>query len=223
LKQVKWSVLIATIGQREDRFLALLKTLLPQTEGKEIEVVAYWNNGERPLAEIRQSLVEFAKGEYVSFIDDDDQVPAYYCEKIYPLLDGVDYIGWRMQVWSNGEKLKPTFHSLKYTHWYDDNEGFYRNVSHLNPIKRNLALEAGFVAENEVAEDQPWAERAAKLAKTEHFIKDVMYYYQHTTQDSVWRGRKDLELIRTYVRPEVRHDNFCWHPESREKFNPFQR
>lgn len=221
--KARWSILICTIGQRADRFQELLKTLLPQTEGKDIEVIAYWNNGEAPLAYIRQSLLEQARGEYVSFIDDDDQVPDYYVEKIYPKLDGVDYIGWRMQAWHNGEKLKPTFHSLKYNRWYDDEKGFYRNVSHLNPIKRMIALEAGFQHINQEAEDQPWTERAAKLTHTEHYIDDVMYNYMHTTGDSTWRGRSEMELTRVYNRPKVEHPNFHWHPESRELFNPFRR
>lgn len=181
-------------------------------------MVAYWNNGEKPLGDIRQALVNEARGEYIAFIDDDDQVPEYYCDKIVPLLDGVDYIGWRMQLWHNGQKLKPTFHSLKYDRWSEDANGFYRNISHLNPIKKSIAEKVTFEIEKGTAEDEPWVRRVAPFVKTENYIEEVMYYYQHSSEDSIWRG--DLEKRVVYNRPEVDFKYFRYHPASKTKHIP---
>lgn len=202
------------MGQREERFLGLLKELMPQVnkyEGR-IHVLAYWNNGEKPLGEIRQALVSEATGDYISFIDDDDTVPEYYCDEIFKRLGKVDYIGWQMQAWHNGEKLKPTFHSLRYSTWSEDNRGFYRGISHLNPIKRELALQASFLVPNGIAEDQPWTERVKALVHTEEYIDKVMYNYIHTSGDSIWRG--DLKPILNFKRPAVRYKYFSYHPDS---------
>jgi len=210
----KWSILIATVGQRNERFVKLKSILLNQVKDfkGDVEVVAYWNNGEHPLGEIRQALVENARGEYVSFIDDDDMVPNYYCEEVYKHLNGQDYVGWQMQVWHNGDKLKPTFHSLRYDRWYEDGDGFYRNISHLNPIKRDIAIQASFIVSKDVAEDQPWTERVKHLVHTEEYIDKVMYFYRHSTQDSVWHG--DLKPILNFKRPVVRNKYFRYHPDS---------
>lgn len=216
----KWSILICTVGQREERFKQLLKKLMPQVKkyAGEIEVLAYWNNAERPLGEIRQALVEEARGDYISFVDDDDMVPNYYCRKVMEAVqEDVDYVGWRMQLYHNGEKMRPTFHSLRYDRWSEDENGYYRNISHLNPIKREIALKASFVlSEKGVAEDVPWTEKVAPHVKTEAYIEDVMYLYQHTSTDSVWRG--DLKPIPELIRPTVRYQYFRWHPQSARRF-----
>lgn len=215
--KVKLSILIATLGQREERFKALLDTLLPQADNfkGQIEVIAYWNNFERPLAEIRQELLDEAQGEYVCFIDDDDSVPEYYCKEIVRLLDGVDYIGWRMQLWHNGEKMKPTFHSLRYKNWSEDDKGWYRNISHLNPIKRELSILAGFIDKEDAPEDYDWVKRVEKYVNTEHYIPKIMYNYHHTTEDSYWAGGKPE---RSYTRPKVDNKNFKWHSKSKERY-----
>ena len=214
---MKLSILIATLGQREERFKRLLDALLPQVDKyDDIEVIAYWNNFERPLVEIRQALLNQAKGEYVCFIDDDDTVPNYYCDEIMQRLDGVDYVGWQMQLYTNGEKAKPTYHSLRYSNWHDDEDGYYRNVSHLNPIKREIALKAGFSSKEGVPEDYDWANRVGSLVKTENYIDKVMYYYHHTADDSHWAGGKALK---DWERPNIINKHFNWHPDSKENFS----
>lgn len=215
---VKWSILVATLGQREERFKRLLSVLAPQVEkyGGQIEILAYWNNFDRPLPEIRQSLVEEARGQYVSFIDDDDLVPSYFCDEVMERLGTVDYIGWQMQAYTNGEKLKPTFHSLKYEKWFDDDKGYYRNTSHLNPIKREIALKESFIVPQGVAEDEAWATRIAKHVKTESYIDKVMYEYIHDQTDSVWRGGSERENRK---RPTFEYKNFRYHPDAKEEYN----
>lgn len=213
----KLSILIATVGERDERFQRLIGILAPQvqTYKGDVEVLVYWNNFEKSMGEIRQALVEEAKGEYVCFIDDDDSVPMYYGEKILKAIEKKpDYIGWKMQLWHNGEKMKPTFHSIKYTKWYDDEHGYYRNISHLNPIRKDVALKVGF-ENSKVAEDQPWATKIAPLVDTEEYIDDVMYYYYHNSNDSIWRADKVPDS--DYIRPFL-GQYFRYHPDSKSVF-----
>lgn len=197
----KWSILIATIGRRKERLDELLGVLMPQVEkyaGK-IEVVAYWNNFEKPLSQIRQALVDDAKGEYISFIDDDDMVPEYYCDEVMKAIEtSPDYVGWRMQLYNRGVAAKPTFHSLRHERWSEDDNGYYRNTSHLNPIKRSIALKGSFHVEGQLPEDVKWAEGVARHCKTESYISKVMYLYRADSEDSTWRGGE----VQHYERPE---------------------
>lgn len=202
-----WTILIATLGQRQDKFVKLLESLMPQVDkyNGNIQVMAFWNNGELPLGTIRQLLVDDATTDYISFIDDDDEVPPNFCDEVYKRLGKVDYIGWRMQAYNNGEPLKPTFHSIEYQDWWDDEHGFYRNISHLNPIRRDIAILGTFMVEQGTAEDKPWAEQIAPFVKTESFIPDIMYHYYHTAEDSLWRG---VRVTQTYVKPDITRKYF---------------
>lgn len=206
-----WTILIATVGERNERFYKLAKKLLQQTEpykGK-VQLLVYWNNYEWPLGEVRQFLVEQAESEYISFVDDDDDVPDYYVKEVMKALKkNPDYVGWQQQLWHNGEKMKPTFHSIKYRDWSEDEKGWYRDVSHLNPIKRGIALKTSFGSSQDTPEDESWARRIAPHVETEEYIDKVMYFYQHTSDDSVWRGKPGYKKV--YFRPEIKHHNLTY-------------
>lgn len=219
-EKVEWSILIATIGERREKFIKLIEKLLPQVEQYKgrVEILAYWNNFEKPLSEIRQALVEEARGEYISFIDDDDMVPDFYCSEIITAIHyNPDYVGWQMQLFENGDKAnKSTYHSLKYDRWYEDDGGWYRNISHLNPIKKEIALKVPFDAPKGTAEDEAWAAKVFPLCKTEEYIDKVMYFYQYTRNDSTWQRRWRPGEV--YYRTIIDSDCFRYHPDSESSY-----
>jgi hypothetical protein len=76
-----------------------------------------------------------------------------------------------------------TYHSLKYTHWYDEinNENpnlrnYYRNPNHLNPVKREYALAVKFPEIN-VGEDKDYSYKIKQFLKTESYIEKPLYHY----------------------------------------------
>jgi hypothetical protein len=214
---MRLSILIATVGEREERFRRLGGVLAPQVGAYpgQIEVLCYWNNGELPIAEIRQALVNEAVGDYVCFIDDDDMVPDYYCDRIMAAIKShPDQVGWRQQLYWDGVKTKPTFHSIKYDGWSEDVNGYYRECSHLNPIKREIALKIPFTG-YDGPEDLNWAQRVAPLVKTEEYIADFMYFYNYNSADSIWQTGKLPD--RNYTRP-ILPEYFRYHPNSRSEY-----
>lgn len=166
---------------RHEGFDHLVASLEPQLN-KQCEVLVFWDNFEHSLGAKRQALLEAAKGEYICFVDDDDTVPDYYVEKIFEHM-GQDYIGWRQQLTHDGEKMKPTFHSLEYSISETDT-AWYAGVTHLNPIKRKIALQGRFDISS--PEDIAWA--AQVRPQTERVIDPefIMYYYEHSTSKSLW-------------------------------------
>lgn len=211
----KLSILIATQGRRNPKLRLLLAKLMPQVKKAkgDVEVIAYWNNGETTIGDIRKSLLHNAKGEYICYIDDDDMVPDYYIKEILKAM-GHDYIGFKVQLFENGVENKPAYHSLRWRIWEEDDAGFYRGITHLNPIRRDIALQGDWMRMEGMGEDFEWAKSIAYLPKHEHFIDKVMYIYNHDMQDTSFGG--DFEPRRSgYKRPKINYEHFRWHPKSK--------
>ncbi len=181
-----WSILVATLARRSDLLARVMSDLAPQMPPGGVEVVAYRNHGEIPLCDIRQALVEDAHGDYLCFVDDDDRLPPYYVDMVLPLLDGtVDYVGWRMQAYVHGQPLKPTYHTLDAGGWWETDQAYYRDVSHLNPVRTELARCCDF-RRGVVPEDVSWSDQMRTYVKTQHLCGDQIMYHYYATTDSTW-------------------------------------
>ncbi len=204
----KLSILIATLTRRHEKFGDLVKELSRQAEafGDDIEIVAYPNNGERSIGQIRQALLEAANGDYICFIDDDDAVPHYYCREIMKNL-GEDYIGFEVEFIDNGKPRPRVYHSLKYRNWTQDAYGYYRSVTHLNPIRRSIALEGRF--DGPAGEDERWSLSIAPLVKTENYIDKVMYIYLYNSETSYFASQylRDNPDPQRFDLPNLRYVN----------------
>lgn len=210
----QWTILIATLGQRASRFRRVLDNLLPQLDihNGQVTVSALYNNGERPLGHVRHALLNGATSTYVSFVDDDDELPDYFVAEVMSRLDGVvDYVGWQMQCYVDGLRMKPTYHSLRYNQWADDRRAYYRDISHLNPMKTELA-KLGDFRRGRPPEDINWVTQVRPHVFTESYIDKIMYHYHSSSSDTTWspgRIRKGR-----YSRCRVDHPYFSYHPES---------
>lgn len=188
--KARWAILIASSLERHPLLEDLLDDLHEQTRPyKDVNVIALTDDCKMPLDQKRNLLVSMANAEYISFIDDDDRVASDYVSTIYPLLDGANYVGFQLQHYHKGEPSKPTYHSLQYENWSEDEKGYYRNISHLNPIRTRIAERFSFIGN--YGEDFSWAQQVAKsgLVKTEHYIPRVMYHYYFNPDKSLTIGR----------------------------------
>jgi hypothetical protein len=184
---MKLDILILTQPSRHE-FLAQLRAILdlqigalPLRKYGDVDVRICMDEGFLPHMELgdkREYMRQQSHAEYSCFFDDDDIPAPNYISKILPLLDGVDYIGFQLHEYFDFVKGRPTFHSLKFNSWWENEVGYYRDISHLNPIRNELAR-AAKVEGNIAGEDFRWANRlrALGIVKTEHFIPEVMYYY----------------------------------------------
>ena len=210
---MKLSILIPTVGRRNDKFVRLVESLTTQIKRpNQVEIIAYWNNGELSIGEYRQALLREALGEYVCFIDDDDTVPDYYVKEILKAL-GKDYVGFEVRLFNDGVEAKKVVHSLSHGIWHEDEHGYYRGVTHLNPIKRTIALQGTF-SQNGAGEDAAWAKAVSSYTHTENYIDKVMYLYWHDNSDTHFGGdcRKHSKI---YRRPAIKNKNFRYHPDSK--------
>ena len=215
-----WSICIATQHCRKAKLERLLKVLLPQVNkarGK-IEVLIFYNNHEHTIGYYRQKMMEDARGEYISTIDDDDMIPDDFCETLLDKMGSVDYIGFRVAFYNDGKKLPPVYHSLRYNQWSQDENGYYRGVTHINPLKTEIALK-GVFPEVTNGEDYQWTVNVhrymAESGQTfsEHYLDREMYSYDHASHDpeeDVKNERRD------HCRPVIKNKYVRFHEESNE-------
>jgi glycosyltransferase involved in cell wall biosynthesis len=192
--KIKWTLGVLTVPPRATKLKELMTVLEPQIT-KEVQLIVYYNNFEKPIGELRQEIVDMAKGQYISFIDDDDLVPSDFIETILPHLNGKnDYVGFKVALFNNGVRKKPVYHSLKYTDWKEDDAGYYRDITHLNPLKIEIARQATFRGGS--GEDVAWANQLRGKAKREVFIDREMYEYRHSSTDTLSDGPRAGDILR---------------------------
>ncbi|MCV2369023.1 hypothetical protein [Roseateles oligotrophus] len=190
-RKFKWSILVPTLPARRELRKRLLDILEPQVARyPDVELLVLEDNRSRQYGPKLQAMINIAQGEYVNFVDDDDLISDHYVETIYPLLTGVDCVGFSAQVSVEGGPFKSVFYSIKNKVWVDAPEGYYRNPQHLTPIRRELVLQVPWVGH--YGADRTWSHKMASkgLLKTENVTNEVLYTYyatQKENREGVWR------------------------------------
>lgn len=208
-----WDILVPTLGERRELFERLMAGLLPQTgpHAGRVRVVGWHNDGSPALPKIRQEMIRTSPAEYVSFVDDDDLVsPGYVAEIVTALDQRPDYVGFQVQCYSDGRPTAVAYHSLEYRRWRNLPGRYERDISHINPIRRDLALRADFsLTRAGRAEDRAWADqlRRGRVLRTEVVIPRVLYHYLYAPSRSRWR---EPRRIAPGERAAIDHPNFTW-------------
>jgi glycosyltransferase involved in cell wall biosynthesis len=188
----KLSILIASTYNRVDMTEELVDYLSSLKRADEVEIAVKYDNKEMSIGAKRQLMIEEAKGEYVVFIDSDDWVPAYYIDEILTAIEQEpDCIGFEIEVrgMKGGTMLASASNS--FNKWrtikrkrndkrkYD----FLRSPYHKTPVKREIALQAGF-PDKRYGEDHEYSMRLQekKLLNSQVYIPKVMYYYQYNEE-----------------------------------------
>lgn len=181
--EIKLSILIPTVEGREHLFDALYYELQEQTKDHPIEIIVHKDNKEISIGSKRQNLLEAAKGEYIVFIDDDDWIATDYVEQILNNT-GSDAIGFQIECTFDGQNKCLASASKRYKDWGENRDGFryVRSIYHKTPVRRELALQAGF-KDMRFGEDYAYSMAIMPLIKTEKYIDKVMYYYRYVGEN----------------------------------------
>lgn len=187
---VRLSILIATIELRQEKFEKLYQKLLNQIKAlgleQAVEVIYFKDNQTIKLGKKRNDLVELAKGEYVCFLDDDDDISPNYVALIFNALkskpDCVSCTGIIKLPSGAGNKF---IHSLKYKDRSFVNGVSRSQVYHINPVKRSIAKAIKF-PETNWGEDNTWAYLLQKsgLLQREVEISEPYYIYLYNPHES---------------------------------------
>lgn len=150
---------------------------------KTVRVIKQRNQG---VSSARNRGLKFAEGDYITFIDSDDNVVDDYLEKIYKEIDkgGWDYMYFKFWLCNKGEQKPCKFREqlLKnYTCW-----GYVYTKRCINGERFNTNLNVG--------EDTDWLRRVLAGKKC-HFLDEFLYYYQ-------WDANRE-SLCKRFRRGEI--------------------
>lgn len=206
----RWQIIIVSQPSRR-RFLQQLLAMLGYPRRDGVGVVLFEADPHRTIGENRTLARLVATGDYISFFDDDDVPAPDFVPSILPLLDGVDQVGFRLQCYIDGTPFARTLHTLAAKGWHDDGETYWRDISHLTPMRRELALLEPF--EGRHGEDERWARamRRRGVVKTERVVDldgPPMYHYlmrprKNDRRD--WAAGYRVDLIR-HLYPDLAID-----------------
>lgn len=201
---MKISILIPTIPSRESSLNNLLKILLPQmstfTSSKDydnnitilkyhnfdVEIIVCSDEKKITTGEKRNCLLKIAKGKYVIYIDDDDEVPNYYINELKKACDlDSDCFAINGKMTTDGQKEIKWRLSKDYDNITIKENGvdvYLRKTNHITGVKRELALLAPFPNKSN-AEDKGYSDALNPFLKTEYKIELPMYHYKFSTKN----------------------------------------
>lgn len=175
------SILIATMPSRKQELRRLLENLRDQCEEFDDVEILINSRMDVNIGQKRNLLLAEAKGDYIVFVDDDDHVSENYVWCIIQACAiGNDCIGISGTITTNGLKERQWHISKAYGKWHERNNIYYRTPNHISPIRRELALAAGF-PEIAHGEDFEYSKRLLPLLKSETIIKGNLYWYDFKT------------------------------------------
>lgn len=183
-----WSVLIATMTGREQTLERLLDSLHEKLRrlapGLRVEVCLEYDAKEQSIGVKRQSLLQRARGKYVSFIDDDDDITDAYIEDLQACLQGGHQV-MRLRGQMGGH---PFVHSTEITLNHpmatmDEPAVFQRPPNHLNPMLADIAKLVSF-KDATYGEDLDWTLRLYKtgLLTNEYRSPEARVHYLYNIQ-----------------------------------------
>lgn len=193
-QDIKWSILICTLDERSDQFYLLLKKIMSQIEynnlTQEVEVLFYKDNREVSVGRKRNALLKAAKGKYLCFIDDDDDISDFYVSSIYKKLEEIpDCVSLKGIIIHDGKKEK-FVHSIKIKEYGKIGTYYLRYPNHLNVIKSSIAKQFDFPEKN-YGEDFDWATKIYKsgLLIKESSLNRYVYIYRYDSKKSATVNR----------------------------------
>lgn len=185
----KLSIFIPSTFDRQSMTDLLVKNVQNQINdlgvSDQVNIITDVDNKEVSIGLKRQRMLLAAKGEYVVSIDSDDAIMTDYLAEIWRgIKEQPDCITFEISC--SGTKGKRANVSNKYPDWMDNVDGFdyVRLPYHKTPIKRELALQIGFL-DLRFGEDYDFSKRLkkARLIKTEYHIAKPLYHYQYKHED----------------------------------------
>lgn len=155
-------------------------------EGR-VEHLILIDNKIRTVGRKRDNLVQSAVGQYVAFVDDDDDISKNYVIELVTAIKEnptVDVITFKQNCYIENNPKSTVIFGLNHDHEdYKPGETFKRKPFHICAWRRTLAQKYRFPSIN-YGEDHGWLLNLWNEAKTEYFIDKALHAYIHSNGSS---------------------------------------
>jgi cellulose synthase/poly-beta-1,6-N-acetylglucosamine synthase-like glycosyltransferase len=181
------SILIPTLTKRRDQLNQLIVNLQNQISGTNsqglVEILINEDQGQKNTGLKRNELKKIAKGDYIIYLDDDDEPAQIYISELLKAAEHKkDCIVFNGYVTTNG-KDRVNF-KLRLGEKYEARDGlYYRYPNHITAMKRELVKDVDFPLKT-VGEDYEYATKIRDLGllKSQYVIEKDLYHYKFLTK-----------------------------------------
>jgi glycosyltransferase involved in cell wall biosynthesis len=184
MKKAKLSILIPTISRRREVAEKLFSILEQRAVGLPVEILMLRDNCWQNIGEKRNQLLRAASGEYITFLDDDDELLDGYFELVLPAIEqGADVISYDQEAIINGVRGRVSCALGNPMMAFDPQSIVRRPPWFWCAWKRDLAaayrVPESYVDSNGIThhEDVLWLRHLWVEAKTETRINAVLHRY----------------------------------------------
>jgi tetratricopeptide (TPR) repeat protein len=182
------TVAVAAVPQRlHSTGSRLLEKLRKQAEGFPVEILSIVDNSTIKVGRKRDELLRLAQGQFVAFVDDDDDVKPDYISSLVKAIrfaPFVDVIVFETLVSVDGGPWKECVYDLHGE--MVDGEVYERLPNHICCWRRELALTQPHMDVN-WGEDNWWSFEIIKKARTQYRIDKPLYVYHYNSHKSLMR------------------------------------
>ena len=184
---MKLSILIPSIPSRFDRLLKIYNKLDSQVGDREVEILVFVDNKKRSIGLKRDALVQMSKGDYIAFVDDDDDISNDYIDQILKGVEaGKDVICFWQKAYIDGKEAIIDFDLSNKNEEFSPGGTISRKPYHVCAWRGGLARKYRF-PDLMYDEDRQWLVKLWKEAKTQYKIGKILhtYYYDKDVTEAV--------------------------------------
>jgi glycosyltransferase involved in cell wall biosynthesis len=176
---IQLSILTPTIPSRKEQLSKLSEKIAKQSNDLAVEHLSFADNRTRTIGAKRQALLDIARGEYIAFVDDDDDIePDYVSEILAAIQQGPDVITFQQNSYYNGAFSKVIFGLNNRDEPFQPNGITLRAPWHVCVWKRELVKTCQF-GESNYGEDIIWSRQARARIQTSLHIDKTLCTYRH--------------------------------------------
>ena len=178
---IKLSILVPTVPSRLSYFYPrIMKQLLDQCASfPEVEILGFFDNKKRTVGEKRQDLLNMSRGEYLTFIDDDDRIADDYVSAIIDALNHnpeTDCVVFDCICRIEDGAEKYCKYGIEFEYGDISDTEWRGKPAHIMVYKSSIAKNHVYSSTN-FGEDCEWVIRACVDIKHQTRIDKVLYYY----------------------------------------------
>lgn len=146
--QPLWSILVPTVPERAQLRQPLLDELYRQAHPyPDVEILVLEDNRRLPYGLKLQRLAGLADGTYLSFVDDDDWVAAWYVDSIIAALHqrrGVDAVTIAAEITTDGCNPQMVLFGAFYDVATMADGSYRRPIQHLCPVRADIVAKVPY-------------------------------------------------------------------------------